>query len=71
MLVVDFRLQDETGADVIARLRKCHGEVPVVILTGDTAAERLRELSALAVSVLHKPIDGARLARTLVEAVGR
>ena len=34
VLVVDFRLHDETGADVIARLRKCHGEISVVIVTG-------------------------------------
>jgi CheY-like chemotaxis protein len=43
----------------------------VVIVTGDTAEQRLRDLSRLAVTVLHKPIDGERLARALVEAVGR
>ncbi len=74
VLVLDYRLRAETGAEVVARLRKpdsVHADLPVVIVTGDTAAQRLRDLSALAVTVLHKPIDGERLARALVDAVGR
>ena len=74
VLVLDYRLRDETGADVIASLRQGpggHVNLPVVIVTGDTAAQRLRELSGLAVTVLHKPIDGERLARALAEAVAR
>ena len=74
VLVLDYRLRDETGADVIARLRGGRGDranLPVVIVTGDTAAQRLRDLSGLAVTVLHKPVDGERLARALVDAVAR
>ena len=70
VLVVDFRLRDETGQDVIERLRERNHVLPVVIVTGDTSPERLRELAGLAASVLHKPIDGERLARALLEAVG-
>ncbi len=73
VLVLDYRLRDETGADVVAKLRKGRdggAHLPVVIVTGDTAAQRLRELSGLAVTVLHKPIDGERLARALLDAVG-
>ncbi len=69
VLVVDFRLRGETGQDVIARLRVREPALPAVIVTGDTAAQRLRTLSGLATTVLHKPIDGARLARALTEAV--
>ena len=75
VLVVDFRLRAETGVDVITRLRKQHGkhhgDLPAVIVTGDTAAQRLREFAALRATVLHKPIDGEKLARALVEALGR
>ena len=74
VLVLDYRLRGETGADVVARLRKGRNgrtDLPVVVVTGDTAAQRLRDLSGLAVTVLHKPIDGERLARALVEAVRR
>ncbi len=74
VLVLDYRLRDETGADVIARLRggqRDGANLPVVIVTGDTGAQRLRELSGFAVTVLHKPVDGERLARALVDAVAR
>jgi signal transduction histidine kinase/CheY-like chemotaxis protein len=69
VLVVDFRLRGETGQDVIAQLRVRQPALPAVIVTGDTAAQQLRTLSGLATTVLHKPIDGARLARALTEAV--
>jgi CheY-like chemotaxis protein len=69
VLVVDFRLRGETGQDVIARLRLRQPALPAVIVTGDTAAQRLRTFAGLAATVLHKPIDGARLARALTEAV--
>jgi signal transduction histidine kinase/CheY-like chemotaxis protein len=69
VLVVDFRLRGESGQDVIARLREHQKDLPAVIVTGDTAAYRLCEQSVLPATVLHKPIDGTRLARALVEAV--
>ncbi len=71
VLVVDFRLRDETGLDVIERLRARCPALPAVIVTGDTAAERLREFDGLAASVLHKPVDGKKLARALLDALGR
>lgn len=71
VVVLDYRLRDETAVDVMARLRASHAGLPIVIVTGDTAAPRLRELSALGVGVLHKPVDGDRLARALVAAVER
>ena len=43
--------------------------MPAIIVTGDTAAQRLRMISSLASTVLDKPIDGTRLARALTEAV--
>ena len=71
ILVVDFRLRDETGLDVISSLRARWPALPAVIVTGDTAAERLRDFDSLAASVLHKPVDGMKLARALRNAVGR
>ena len=65
VLVVDFRLRGETGLEVIERLRVRCPALPAVIVTGDTAAQRLREFDDLAASVLHKPVDGKKLARAL------
>jgi CheY-like chemotaxis protein len=70
-LVVDFRLRDEHGIDVIARLRSARPGLPALIVTGDTAPHRLGELEGSGVGVLHKPVDGASLARALVDTVGR
>ena len=69
VLVVDYRLRDETGLDVIARLRKRLPALPAVIITGDTAPQRLRELAEQATAVLHKPVDGVRLAKAVSAAV--
>jgi CheY-like chemotaxis protein len=69
VLVVDFRLHDETGLQVIERLSRYR--LPVVVVTGDTAPDRLLAFTGLAASVLHKPIDGSTLARELTLAVER
>jgi signal transduction histidine kinase/ActR/RegA family two-component response regulator len=69
VMVVDFRLREETGLDVIGRLRLAIPALPAVIVTGETAPERLREFERVAARILHKPLDGHRLARILQEVV--
>ncbi|AMM25789.1 ATP-binding response regulator [Variovorax sp. PAMC 28711] len=69
VLVVDYRLRDETGLDVIQRIRAHSPGLPAVIVTGETAPSRFGELSGAADRVLHKPVAGALLARTLQQAV--
>ncbi|VTU30323.1 Aerobic respiration control sensor protein ArcB [Variovorax sp. SRS16] len=69
VMVVDFRLRDETGLDVIERLRARQPGLPAVIVTGETAPSRFRALSGAAARILHKPLDGDRLARALHEVV--
>jgi len=62
-IVADYRLQDgRTGAEAIAAVREAWGAgVAALIVTGDTAAERLREIAASGHPVLHKPVPPARL----------
>jgi signal transduction histidine kinase/ActR/RegA family two-component response regulator len=69
VLVVDFRLWKETALDVIDRLRRLLPALPAVIVTGETAPARFIELSAAATRVLHKPLAGELLARTLQDVV--
>ncbi|CAN7229795.1 hybrid sensor histidine kinase/response regulator [Variovorax sp. LjRoot84] len=69
VMVVDYRLREETGLDVIERLRQKKPDLPAVIVTGETAPMRFREFSSVAARILHKPLDGDRLARTLQEVV--
>jgi CheY-like chemotaxis protein len=69
LIVSDYRLRgDETGLQAIARLRdEFNDDVPAIVITGDTAPERLREAAAGGHVLLHKPVG----AEQLREAVGR
>ena len=70
-IVADYRLRDErTGAEAIAQVRETWGaNIPALIVTGDTAPDRLREASASGHPVLHKPVAAARLRAFLRHAV--
>jgi two-component system, sensor histidine kinase len=63
LIICDFRLRDgESGIEVIEALReKLGGEVPAILLTGDTAPENLRLALASGYPLLHKPLAHARL----------
>lgn len=68
-IVADFRLRnDETGLDAIRRIRAAAGELPTILITGETSPERLREAIASDFPVLHKPVDPAAL-RFALESV--
>ncbi|MET0195371.1 MAG: ATP-binding protein [Hyphomicrobiaceae bacterium] len=71
VLVIDYRLRGETGLHMIERVRRRLPGVPAVIVTGETAPERFAALSRAAERVLHKPLSGDVLARTLQEVVAR
>jgi len=59
LAIVDFRLgPNETGADAIRMLRKeCGIDIPGIILTGDTSAQRIAEAMASGLALVHKPLD--------------
>lgn len=72
-VVSDYRLRDQfTGADAIAALREAHGAaLPALLVTGDTAPERLREAAACGVPLLHKPVRPTELRTVLAAALRR
>lgn len=62
LLVCDYRLpHGATAIQVIKRMRELWGNLPAVILTGDTASETLHEIHNSGAILLHKPIAPARL----------
>lgn len=67
MVISDYRLREQrTGAEAIAALRAEFGaDLPALLITGDTAPERLREASASGVPLLHKPVSPSLLYRRL------
>lgn len=67
MIISDYRLREQsTGAEAIAALRAEFGDdLPALLITGDTAPERLREARASGVPLLHKPVSPSLLYRRL------
>lgn len=69
MLFADFRLRDgEDGLTAIRSLRARWPQLRAVLISGDTAPNRLQEAQAAGVPLLHKPIGLAALGETLARA---
>lgn len=62
-IIADYRLQDgQTGLDAIKAIQTHYqSDIPALIVTGDTAADRLREVNNSGHQILHKPVAPARL----------
>ncbi|MDB5870355.1 MAG: integral rane sensor hybrid histidine kinase, partial [Polaromonas sp.] len=67
VVISDYRLREQrTGAQAIAALRELLGkQLSALMITGDTAPERLREALASGVPLLHKPVAPDQLYRAL------
>lgn len=63
LIVCDYRLRNgENGISVIRRLQAEYNEdIPAVLITGDTASDRLKEALSSGLPLLHKPIHNDRL----------
>lgn len=62
-IIADLRLRgEETGIDAIGELRSQLGDaIPAVLISGDTATEQLRKVSAAGLTMMHKPLKAVRL----------
>ena len=71
IVITDHRLRDgETGTELIRDLRRLLGRpVPSILLTGDTAPERLWEAEAGDFRIMHKPVIAADLRRAIADAL--
>lgn len=72
LIIADYQLrEDRTGSQAIDRVRREFGEsIPALIITGDTAPERLREAQASGHMLMNKPVPPARL-RAFLRTVRR
>ena len=68
VIISDYRLRDQrTGLEAIAALRHVLGQgLPALLITGDTAPDRLREAIGSNIPLLHKPVLPAHLYHELV-----
>lgn len=67
LIICDYRLRDgENGIGVIKRLQSNYDErVPAVLITGDTASDRLQEAQESGLILLHKPVAEIKLRATV------
>jgi signal transduction histidine kinase/CheY-like chemotaxis protein len=67
LLICDCRLRDgEDGIATVARLQsEYNDDLPAILVTGDTAPERLLEARRSGLSLLHKPVEHMRLRRAI------
>lgn len=72
LVIADFRLREhESGIEAVRHLRERLGNVPALLVTGDTASERVREAQASGLPVLYKPVPAERLMQTMVSLLRR
>lgn len=74
VVISDYRLRGGlTGAHAIAQvreamhLRSMTSKLPAIIITGDTAPERIREAQATDALLLHKPVSAQALSAALAQ----
>ena len=63
VLLVDYRLREnKTGIEAITTINKLFNEnIPALIITGDTASDRLKEAEKGGYQLLHKPLHPSKL----------
>lgn len=73
VLLVDYRLRaHRNGVQAVEAIRAELGRaVPAILVTGDTAPERLREAHASGLTLLHKPVPAGQLLTALQAVLTR
>ena len=66
MVLLDLKLPDISGVEVLRRIREDHGNVPVIILTGYPDSDMMqRALEYSPITLLAKPVKPAQILDTV------
>ncbi len=69
IVLVDFRLRDgDTGLATVRALRERYPGLPAIMISGDTAPDRIREANEAGLELLHKPVLVGELKRAIADA---
>lgn len=73
IIIADYRLRGIcNGAQVVAHLRQTFGRaIPCILITGDTAPERIREANDHGFTLLHKPVEPTRLHAAIADRLSQ
>jgi CheY-like chemotaxis protein/two-component sensor histidine kinase len=70
IMLVDFRLRDDDdGLICVEAVRKIHDAMPAIIVSGDTAPDRIREANEAGLQLLHKPVIIDELKHAMADAL--
>lgn len=69
LLITDLRLPGGSGFDVVALARRRFGQLPVLVVTGNTAPADIAALGDSGLAVLHKPFRAEQLRAAINEAL--
>ena len=69
VLLVDYRLPGDACGTAAVDVMHRRWPVPAIVMTGDTAPERLIEAQRSGCRLLHKSVDPGTLRRTLLECL--
>ncbi len=71
-LIVDYRLAgSRDGLDAMAAIRAAHGNVPALLVSGESHPAQLARIRESGLMVLHKPVPAARLRSALAHLLQR
>jgi len=66
LLICDFRLSgNDNGICTVNAIRKLYPDLPAIMITGDTAPDRLREATAADLELMHKPVSDDELTKAI------
>lgn len=67
MLIADFRLRGEdSGLKTIFAIRSLQPAIPAILMSGETAPERLKAAHEAGIEVIHKPVSAEALKQQLL-----
>ena len=68
IIIADFRLRDnENGIELIEKIREEYNDnINAILITGDTAPDRLQMAQVADVMLLHKPVDAKELSNKIL-----
>jgi len=70
IVLVDFRLHEgDDGITAVNSLRALMPGLPALLVSGDTAPERLREAHEAGLTLLHKPVLAEQLLAAIRQAL--
>lgn len=71
LIIADYRLPGEMdGIELIDEIRQHHEVyIPAILITGDTAPDRMKNVESADVVVLHKPVESEILENTINDAL--